>query len=332
MWTDDAPNATESSTDRSSAVATPTRRRHGPSGVHEPDPVAAGVRQAQRRTLVGLLGCLAGVLAANSLLGPLAFEVIEYHYSESLINQGIGLDAVALFVAVPVALVAAVLVRRGHRAGPVLALVPATFAAYMAPQYAIGPDYLGLPGNNERFFAFHLALFVLGVGTAIVAWQTIDRSGLEPRDPSSDRRRAWVLIGLIVFVFVGRWLAGLVELVQGDPSSVDYRENPTAYLLIGFLDLGVVVPAAVVAAVGLRLHRDWARVLAYTVIGWFSLVPAAVAAMAVVMQVEGDPNASSGATALFCVAATVFTVGAAGLYRPMFRHESAATDGSGVER
>ena len=39
--------------------------------------------------------------------------------------------------------------------------------------------------------------------------------------------------------------------------------------------------------------------------------------MAVVMQIEDDPNASTGATGVFVLAAIAFTVGAASLYRPM---------------
>ncbi len=272
-----------------------------------------------RNTLTWLLGILAGALAANSLLGPLITGQIEYRYSESLINQGIGLDAVALLGAVPVAIAAAVLVQRQHRAGPILAFIPATFAAYMAPQYIIGPDYLGLPGNNERFFVFHLAVFLLGTATVAAAWNAIDRSMLVPCDQRSDRKRSWVLLGVVAFIFAGRWLTGLIDLFGGDPVNTDYQENPTAYLLIGFLDLGIVVPAALFAAVGLRRYRSWARPAAYVVIGWFALVPAAVAAMAIVMSVNDDPNASTGATAMFVIAGAVFTAGAASLYRPLFR-------------
>ena len=54
-------------------------------------------------------------------------------------------------------------------------------------------------------------------------------------------------------------------------------------------------------------------------IGWFALVPAAVAAMAITMQLNDDPNATGGATALFVAAAMVFTVGAVVLYLPLFR-------------
>ena len=266
-----------------------------------------------------LLILLAVGLAANSILGPLALEVIEYRYTDSLINQGIGLDFVALVGAAPLALAAAALVARRHPAGPILAFIPATFAAYMAPQYMIGPDYLDLPGNNERFFVLHLALFIAGIATTVLAWRCVDRSQLRPDSDAADRRRSLVLFGLVGFIFAGRWLAGIVALLQGNPTGADFQENPTAYLLIGMLDLGIIVPAATITAFGLRRHASWARTAGYALVGWLALVPAAVAAMAVVMQINNDPDATTGATVMFVVAAFVFTLGAAWLYRPMLQ-------------
>jgi hypothetical protein len=81
----------------------------------------------------GLFALAAG-LAANTLLGPLFTGTIRYHYGETLTNQGIAVDAVALFAVAPIAVVAALLTLRGHRAGPILGFIPATFMAYMAPQ------------------------------------------------------------------------------------------------------------------------------------------------------------------------------------------------------
>lgn len=89
-------------------------------------------------------------------------------------------------------------------------------------------------------------------------------------------------------------------------------------MLIGLLDLGLVVPAAITAAVGLRLGAAWARTAAYAVIGWFALTPASVAAMSVTMQINGDPLATTGATVLSVGAGAIFTAGAAFLYRPLF--------------
>ncbi len=295
--------------------------------------IARSTRRATAESiwLSRLLWLLAGGLAANSILGPLMLGVVDYRYTDTLINQGIGLDTVTLFVATPLAILAALLVVRRHPAGPVLALSPATFAAYMAPQYVIGPDYLGLPGNNERFFVFHVALFIVGVSATIAAWRSVDRSQLRPDTDRSDRRRSLILFGVVAFIVGGRWLAGTIDLLQGDPTSVDYRENPTAYLLIGFLDLGIIVPAAIATAFALRKHATWARTSAYAVIGWFALVPASVAAMAIVMQINGDPDATTGTTAMFVAAAVVFTGAAVQLYRPMFTSRSLASTTPSIE-
>lgn len=271
---------------------------------------------SRRWLAYALLGLGAGV-GVNALLGPLAFRVIDYHFSTSLINQGIGLDAVVLIAVAPMAVLAGMMILRDHPAGPVVAFIPATFSAYMLPQYVVGPEYLELPGNNEQFFLFHVALFVVAVACIFGAWKSVDRTDLRPTSDRSDRIRSWVLFGVAGFVALGRWLPGIVDLLGGDPGIVDFTENPTSYLLIGVLDLGLVVPASVATAIALRRGAEWARTAAYALIGWFALVPASVAAMAITMQVKDDPNADPSMTIVFSVAAVAFTLGAAWLYRPM---------------
>lgn len=273
------------------------------------------VRNRDRALLGGLVVLTIG-LAANAILGPLFLGVIDYRYGESMTNQGIGLDAVALFVVAPAALMAAWLVRRQHLAGPPVAFLPAAFAAYMAPQYVIGPAYEQLPGNNERFFLLHLGLLLVGIAVLLLAWQAVDRIHLLPATRASDRRRSWVLVGAAVFVLL-RWLPSLPELVQGAPTSPEYLDNPTAFMLIALLDLALVVPATLTAALGLRAGALWGRAAAYAVLGFFAVVPLAVAAMAVTMVLRGDPNGSVGTAVGFSGAAIVFGLLALLLYRPL---------------
>lgn len=281
----------------------------------------------KRNTAVGagLLALSAGT-AANSLLGPLVLDVVRYRYGPSMTNQGIGLDAVALLLVVPISVAAGVLTLRRHPAGPVLGLGPAAFMAYMLPQYVIGPEYGTLPGNNERFFPFHVLLFALAVSALVSAWHAIDGERLPPAEPRSDNRRAWVLAFVVAFV-LSRWVPAVVGLVRGAPSEPGYRDNPTAYLLVGLLDLGLVVPAAAVTAIALRAGAAWARTGTYAAIGWFATVPLSVAAMSVVMLLRGDPNASTFNTLVFCSAAVVFGFGAVVLYRPLFRRWPTAAVG-----
>lgn len=265
--------------------------------------------------LVGLV--LLGLgLVANSVLGPLATGAMEYHYGESMVNQGIGLDAVALVVVAPMALFAAWLVHRERVAGPVLAFMPGTFAAYMAPQYVIGPDYLGLPGNNEQFFLLHLHLFLVGIAVVLLAWQHVDRLHLLPDTRTSDRRRTWVLLGAAAFIFL-RWLPLLPELVAGAPTDPTFLDNPTAFMLIGMLDLAIVVPATLTAAFGLWSGAVWGRAAAYAMIGFYAVVPLSVAAMAATMVVNNDPMGSLPATLGFGLVALVGTLGAIALYHPL---------------
>jgi hypothetical protein len=106
---------------------------------------------------------------------------------------------------------------------------------------------------------------------------------------------------------------------MSDPSSNEaYLDNPTAFWLVAFLDLGIVTAAALAGAWGLRRGASWARTSAYAVIGWFSLVPISVAAMNIVMRINDDPLATTPDTVLFVTAAAVFTAGAVWLYLPLF--------------
>jgi hypothetical protein len=65
----------------------------------------------------GLIALGAG-LAVNSVLGPLAFGIVDYPLSETLRNQTLGVEAVSLLVVAPLSVVIGVLARRGHRAAP----------------------------------------------------------------------------------------------------------------------------------------------------------------------------------------------------------------------
>lgn len=272
--------------------------------------------RTRKRLLLGTLVALAAGLAANAVLGPLVLGVIDYHYGESMTSQGIGLDAVALAAVVPVALVAAWLIHRERLAGPVLAFIPGTFAVYMAPQYVVGPDYLGLPGNNEQFFLLHFHLFVLGIAVLLLAWQHVDRMHLVPDTRASDRRRTWILLAAAGFILL-RWLPLLPALVMGAPDDPVYVDNPTAFMLIALLDLAIVVPGTVTAAVGLWSGALWGRAAAYVVIGFYAVVPMSVAAMAIVMASNGDPMGSMGSALGFSAVALLSTLGAVVLYHPL---------------
>jgi heme/copper-type cytochrome/quinol oxidase subunit 3 len=57
----------------------------------------------------------------------------------------------------------------------------------------------------------------------------------------------------------------------------------------------------------------------YTLVGWFGLVGPAVAAMAIAMDANNDPNASASNTAFMIALGIAFLTLAVYVYRPLFR-------------
>src|SRR3954452_22174035 len=129
---------------------------------------------SSQRALAAGLAVLGAGLAAVALLGPLTGGPVAYHVTETLRNQTIGLDAASLVLVAPLSLLAAALTWRGRPGGPALALGVGAYAAYMFVQYIVGPDYLGLPGDNERLCPLYVALLALGWAVALGAWNALD--------------------------------------------------------------------------------------------------------------------------------------------------------------
>lgn len=270
----------------------------------------------------GLIALGAG-LAANSVLGPLMLEVIRYRFSESLLNQTIGLDAVSLAIIGPLAVAGGILALRAHPMAPVLALGPTLFVSYMLVQYIVGPEYLRYEGNNERFFPFHLALFILGAGLAIVAWHEASRVALPCPSPRTARWAGGVLVVSALFLVFGLHLAGLADAMSGHPEETAYLESPTSFWVVKFMDLGIVAPIALATGAGVLRGAGRATQAMYAALGWLSLMAAAVFAMAVTMLANDDPDASPGLAFAFGAITAALGALAVRVHLPLFRGPAA---------
>jgi hypothetical protein len=280
---------------------------------------AAGERQTRVSLELALaLISIAVGLAAVALLGPFAAGVVDYHVSESLRNQTIGLDAVSLLVVAPLAVIAALLVLRRHVAGAALALGIGAYTTYMFVQYILGPEYERLPGNNELLFPLYLVLFSLGWIVALAAWNTVDTTRL-PRLGRRDLLVGKLVLPVLAFLAFFRYVPALADWMSGSPEDPGYLAGPTFSWAIAMLDLGVFLPATVAACVGLVRGTPWAHKALYTVVGWFALVGPAVAAMAITMYVNDDPNASGANVAFMTALGLVFALVALFLFRPILR-------------
>lgn len=255
-------------------------------------------------------------LAAVAVLGPFVTGMVEYRVTETLRNQTIGLDAVSLFIVAPMCLVGALLVLRGHVAGAAMALGIGSYTAYMFVQYILGPEYARLAGNNERTFPLDLALFAAGWMVALAGWNAFDVEAV-PRSRRRERRLGRVVLPALAFLAFFRYVPALADAMSSTPRDEGYRVGRSFFWAIAMLDLGVVLPATVAACVGLVRGTPWAQRALYLVVGWFGLVGPAVAAMAIAMYVNDDPNASGANAVFMTLLGVLFTALAVAVYRPL---------------
>lgn len=269
-----------------------------------------------RRSGVLLIGYGLGVAMA-AVLGPLVTGTIRYRVVEAIDWQITGGDIAALFLVAPAAIVAGVLLLRGHRAGVVIALAPAAFGVYTYLQLAIGGEFGVQPGNSERFFPLFLVLFV--VAGVVLVWAVGQAARMRLPQPAPRLRRViiWVVFVLAAFLALGLHLPGLIDIIGGEPYDQVYLDSPTVYWAVKMMDLGIVVPLAIAAGIGLLRNTPWSTLLMYGVIGWGALLGSAVAGMAIVMQANGDPTASLANSVVFTGFAVAFLALAAIIYRPV---------------
>jgi hypothetical protein len=267
---------------------------------------------------LGLVALAAGLVTVT-LLGPFGADAIQYHVSTTLLNQTIGLDAVSLLLVAPFALVVGILALRGHPAAPALALGPGIYAAYMFVQYIVGPEYLTRPGNSERFFPLYVALVALGTTIAVLAWNAFDATRMTLPSRRHLRLVAGVLLPIGAFVAFVRYVPALADAMSSTPAEGGYLAGPTFFWTIATLDLGLALPATIVACAGVLRGVAWGVKALYAVVGWFALVGAAVAGMGIAMYANDDPYASLGSVVTMALLGLGFVALATFVYRPLLR-------------
>lgn len=260
------------------------------------------------------LWVLGGALLLNSAAGPLGWNIVDYPISPTMTNQLIGLEVVTTLLVVPGMALAGALALRGNRLAPLVAFGPTAYTAYMFIQYVLGPEY----DAYSLIVVAHLAITATAGALTLAAWTLAKDAPLPAPTPGARRRQSALLMALAAFVLL-RYIPALAGSITNEPLTAEFADARTFYWSIFFLDLGVVVPATVIAALSvLRGHLAGTRGV-YAVLGWFALTPPSVASMAAVMLVRGDPHASWPTFALLTAAAVFFLAAAISMFVRLFR-------------
>jgi hypothetical protein len=276
-----------------------------------------GAPTGMPRSFGMLLLALAAALLANSAIGPLGADLVDYPLSGTLRNQLIGLEIVTVALVVPWCALAGERALKGKPDAAVLAFGPSAYTLYMFVQYVLGPEY----GEYHVVVFFHLAVVTLSGGLTLWAWTLSGEAASLVRSRRAEHAYAVALVGLALFVVL-RYASAITGSFGTAAIPEEFAAARTFYWSIFLLDLGVVVPSTVVGAVSLLRGRGLGRRALFAAAAWFALVPPSVAAMAVTMLVNDDPNASVATVGLLMVASVVFAAFAVVVYRPLLSSET----------
>lgn len=217
-----------------------------------------------------------------------AFEPGTYRDPLWTASQLRGADVVALFTLVPLLGVSAVWARRGDPRGLLVWLGALHVLVYDVTFYLYGAAF------NAWFLAY-AALVAGGLMLLLAAIYRLDLVAVgRAFDAATPHRWPAVVLAVLGVGLGGVWLSQtLAYLASGAlPSSVVASGHPTAVVFA--VDLTLLVPFFLLAAVGLWRRRPWGRVVASAV----SVSGATYTLLLAGMGLGADPSVVEGASLL----------------------------------
>lgn len=162
-------------------------------------------------------------------------------------------DLVALVIGVPLLLVGYFASLRGSLRGRLLLAGSLGFVLYTYLTMCVGAAFNAL-------FLVYVALFSLSLWAFVMSLMEVKIDELPTRFKESLPRKSVAALLLFAAAFLGlAWLGRIAAAMQ--PGTVPELENATS-MFIQAMDLGLVAPACVVAAVLLLKRRPWGYLLA----------------------------------------------------------------------
>ncbi len=234
-----------------------------------------------------LLSAVLGVLLVTAtILGPLVTGRIRFHMSDDALVQYVGGEIVTLIVAVGL-LTSAPAWWLGRQWAPAVAVGAAGYIVYTFATVVAGQEFDRYPGNVEKAFLLYAATTAVAVSLLVTSFRMLTTSAhlAGPRHATS-----WLLIGIGAVVAL-LWLGQLAGYYRDGPTG-EYETATALFWLIKYLDLGVVIPLAVVTGLLQRSPSPATDAAAVGMLGFMTWLLAALLLMAVEMLRRETPGAS----------------------------------------
>ena len=254
--------------------------------------------QSALKWTIPLIGALALIATGLGLFDPHPGQPIPYtnHRGETVSLNGQGLyyydtvssaaqmqanDLITLIVGLPLLAISTWLAFHGSLRGRLLLTGTLGFFLYTYLSMATLTAYNAL-------FLVYVALFTLSLYAFILSMMSIDLVSL-PAHFSERLPRGWIAAlmfvvgGFLMLAWLGRILSPLMQGV--DPA----LENTTT-LVIQFMDLSLIAPAAILGGILLLRRNAWGYLLASVMLTKGVTLGLGVSTMAVNMSLRGVPD------------------------------------------
>jgi hypothetical protein len=192
-----------------------------------------------------------------------------------------GNDLITLVVGLPLLAVSTWLAFRGSLRGRLLLTGTLGFILY---------TYLSMSTltSFNALFVVYIALFTLSMYAFILSMMTFDLNDL-PKHFSEKLPRGWIagLMFVIAGFFALAWLGRIFAALQ--QGVVPALENTTT-MVIQFMDLGLIAPAAVLGGILILRRNAWGYLLSSVMMTKGVTLGLAVSTMAINMARQGVPD------------------------------------------
>jgi len=231
------------------------------------------------RKIIYANSILIAILAAVTTLSGVFWKGLYSQETVSMGAQAMGQDLVTLLVAIPLLLVSLHLVNRKSLKGQMIWMGSIFYFLYTYASLSFLATY-------NQLFLVYVAIFSLSLYTFLYALLSLDVKAIRNSiTPGKTTTAAGIFIILMAVMLAFMWLSMILgSLLSGSAPAV--LETYTT-LVIQALDLGVLVPAAIITGVLLLKDRAWGYVLMSILIVKISLLGTAILSMIYFMAQNG---------------------------------------------
>lgn len=232
------------------------------------------------------------VLALIATLSGLFWKGLYKNDTVSVAAQAMGQDLVTLIICIPVLLISAYLISKDSLRGQLIWMGTIFYFLYSYTSMSFLASY-------NQLFLVYVALFSLSLYTFIYGIMSLDVKTIKNSfSPGVTIKIAGVFMWAMVAIIAFMWLSMMMEsLLSGiTPASL---ENYTTFV-IQALDLGVLVPAGIIAGLLLLKGRPWGYALISILIVKVSLLGMAILSM-ICFELQSGVIISWGQAAFFVI-------------------------------